>query len=114
MTIFTANVTAMYTLPQVEGQANVVVNAAYIITGVNGEHSVSVQFNQHHTIEQGKSFTPYSELTEDQVLGWISEDNILNWQSCVEEKIQVMLNPPVNPTSQKLPWLISQQEQNPA
>ena len=110
MTTFTTNVTAMYTLPQVDGQANVVVNAAYIVTGINGEHTVSVQFNQQHKIQQNESFTSYSDLIEDQVIGWISDENIANWQSCVEEKIQTMLNPPVNPTSQELPWLDSQQE----
>jgi hypothetical protein len=114
MTTFTTNVTAMYTLPQVDGQTDVVVNAAYIITGVNGEHTVSVQFNQHHKIQQGELFTPYSELTENQVIEWVSDENIANWKSCVEEKIQTLLNPPINPTSQELPWLDSQQEKNPA
>ena len=104
MTTFTTTVTQMYTLPQVEGQTDVVVNVIYLVTGVDDTYTANISFNQQYTIQQGGSFTPYSELTEAQVVAWADPQTITNMEACVQGKINSMINPPVSPTSQALPW----------
>ena len=104
MTTFTTTVTQMYTLPQVEGQTDVVVNVIYLVTGVDDTYTANISFNQQYTIQQGGSFTPYSELTEAQVVAWADPQTITNMEACVQGQINSMINPPVSPTSQTLPW----------
>ena len=104
MTTFTTTVTQMYTLPQVEGQTDVVVNVIYLVTGVDDTYTANISFNQQYTIQQGGSFTPYSELTEAQVVAWVAPQTITNMEACVQGQINSMINPPVSPTSQTLPW----------
>jgi len=104
MTTFTTTVTQMYTLPQVEGQTDVVVNVIYLVTGIDDTYTANISFNQQYTIQQGGSFTPYSELTEAQVVAWADPQTITNMEACVQGQIDSMINPPVSPTSQALPW----------
>jgi hypothetical protein len=104
MTTFTTTVTQMYTLPQVEGQTDVVVNVIYLVTGVDDTYTANISFSQQYTIQQGGSFTPYSELTEAQVVAWADPQTITNMEACVQGQINSMINPPVSPTSQALPW----------
>ena len=104
MTTFTTTVTQMYTLPQETGQTDVVVNVQYLITGVDGANIADIGFSQQFTIEQGEAFTPYAQLTEAQVVGWADPQTVSNMQACVQGQINSMVNPPVSPTSQALPW----------
>lgn len=104
MTTFTTTVTQMYTLPQVEGQTDVVVNVNYLVSGVDGANTADIGFNQQFTIQQGEAFTPYAQLTQAQVVGWADPQTVSNMQACVQGQIDSMINPPVSPTSQPLPW----------
>ena len=104
MTTFTTTVTKMYTLPQVEGQTDVVVNVNYLVTGVDGANTADIGFSQQFTIQQGEAFTPYAQLTQAQVVGWADPQTVSNMQACVQGQIDSMVNPPVSPSSQPLPW----------
>jgi len=104
MTTFTTTVTAMYTLPQVEGQTDVVVNVQYNVSGTDGTHTANIGLSEQYTIEQGGSFTPYAQLTEAQVVGWIPASALASAEACVQGQINSMITPPVSPTSQALPW----------
>ena len=104
-TQFSTTITAMYTLPQVEGQTDVVVNAMWEVTGVQDTYTASIGGNSQFTITQGEGFTPYADLTQAQVIGWIPESQITSAQACVHGQIDSMVNPPVSPTSQALPWV---------
>ena len=104
MTTFTTTVTQMYTLPQEAGQTDVVVNVNYFVNGVDGANTANIGFSQQFTIQQGGSFTPYAQLTEAQVVGWADPQTEANMQACVQGQIDSMINPPVSPTAQALPW----------
>ena len=104
MTQFLTTITAMYTLPQVDGNTDVVVNAMWKVTGVDGQYTADIGGNSQFTITQGAGFTPYSSLTESQVIAWIPEDQIVSAQQCVQGQIDSMITPPVSPSSQALPW----------
>ena len=104
MTTFTTTVTQMYTLPQEAGQTDVVVNVNYLVTGVDGANTADIGFSQQFTIQQGEAFTPYADLTEAQVVGWADPQTVSNMQACVQGQLNSIVNPPVSPTSQPLPW----------
>jgi hypothetical protein len=104
MTTFTTTVTQMFTLPQEAGQTDVVVNVNYLVTGVDGAYTADIGFSQQFTIQQGEAFTPYAQLTQAQVVGWADPQTISNAKACVQGQIDSMVNPPVSPTSQPLPW----------
>jgi hypothetical protein len=104
MTTFTTTVTQMYTLPQVDGQTDVVVNVNYLTTGVDGSNTAEIGFSQQYTIQQGEAFTPYASLTQAQVVGWVDPQTISNMEACVQGQIDSMITPPVSPASQPLPW----------
>jgi len=105
MTTFTNTITNMYTLPQVEGETDVVVNVMYQVTGVDGEYTANIGGNQQMTIQQGASFTPYADLTEEQVIGWLDPFAISNAEACVQGQIDSLINPPISPSNQPLPWV---------
>ena len=104
MTTFTTTVQTMYTLPQVDGQTDVVVNVNYLVAGVDGTYTANIGFSQQFTIQQGEAFTPYAQLTEAQVVGWADPQTISNMEACVQGQIDSMITPPVSPSSQPLPW----------
>jgi hypothetical protein len=104
MTTFTTTVQTMYTLPQVDGETDVVVNVNYLVTGVSGTYTADIGFSQQFTIQQGEAFTPYAQLTQAQVVGWADPQTVSNMQACVQGQIDSMITPPVSPTSQALPW----------
>ena len=102
MTQFSTTITAMYTLPQVEGETDVVVTAMWQETGVDGDYTANIGGSSQFTLSP--NFTPYADLTEAQVIGWIPESQITSAQQCVQGQLDSMANPPVSPTSQALPW----------
>jgi hypothetical protein len=108
MTTFTTTVIAMYTLPYVYGQDNVVVEVYYRITGVNGKHTANISFSQQYDIQQNSAFTPYDQLTEAQVIGWVDSQTIANFEVCVQDQINKIINLPVSPSSKSLPWAAQQ------
>jgi hypothetical protein len=104
MTTFTTTVSQMFTLPQEAGQTDVVVNVNYLVAGVDGTYTADIGFSQQFTIQQGEAFTPYAQLTEAQVVGWADPQTVSNAQACVQGQINSVINPPISPTSQALPW----------
>ena len=102
-TTFTTTITAMYTLQQPD--PNYVVNAWWVVTGVDGQYTASIGGNtQFNSADQVGAFIPYDQLTEATVIGWIPESAITSAQACVQGQIDSMINPPVSPEAQPLPW----------
>jgi hypothetical protein len=103
MTTFTTTITSMYTLNTPE--PDYVVNVLYQVTGVDGTNTASIGGNtQFNSADQEGAITPYADLTEAIVIGWIPESAIASAQACVQGQIDSMITPPVSPSSQPLPW----------
>lgn len=103
MTTFTTRITAMYTLQQPD--PNYVVNVLYEVTGVDGTYTASIGGNtQFSSADQEGAITPYADLTEAIVIGWIPESAIASAQACVQGQLDSMANPPVSPSNTALPW----------
>jgi hypothetical protein len=102
-TTFTTRITAMYTLQQPD--PNYVVNALWEVTGVDGTYTASIGGNtQFSSADQTGPVTPYADLTEAIVIGWIPESAIESAQACVQGQIDSMITPPVSPANTALPW----------
>lgn len=103
-TTYTTTINQMYTVNSPE--QGFVVNVLFTVTGVNGKNTASIDGNVQFTPETESGFTPYDELTESQVLGWINAatNNLENYKANVDGQIESMVNPPVSSEAQPLPW----------
>jgi hypothetical protein len=84
-----------------------VVNVLWTLTGVDGQYTASIGGNSQFTVQEG-TFTPYDELTQEQVIGWVQNslgaDGIANFEANVQGQINSMITPPVSPQNTPLPW----------
>jgi len=82
--------------------------AAYDVTGVDGEFTSSLSNTAQFSTSSVDSFVPYSELTEEIVLGWIKaeleENGVHSIEACIAGQIESEKNPPVSPEITPLPW----------
>jgi hypothetical protein len=101
MTTFTTTIDSMYTLDTPD--PGFVVNVLWTVTGVDGSNTASIGGNSQFTVQEG-TFTPYTSLTQSQVIGWIPESAITSAQACVQGQIDSMITPPVSPANTALPW----------
>jgi hypothetical protein len=107
-TTFKWSITQMQCLAQAEGQTDVVITAAWNCEGVeaSGDKTYASNYSgsASFTLDSSSSFTPFDQLTQAQVLGWVWQNP--NLQSTVEANVQVQLdrlaNPPI--VTPPLPW----------
>lgn len=105
---FTWSITEMGAWPSYEGQTDVVVWAQWRCEGletVSGqEYSSANAGTSAFTLAQGGSFTPYDQLTQEQVLAWV-------WQSVSKVDIEVGIQANIDqiakpkPEVLPLPWV---------
>ena len=103
MTTITWTVTAMDCYPQENGNADVVFNVHWTCSGTDGAYSASV-YSTCTIPYSGKSFTPYEDLTQNQVLGWVWASGVD--KDATEEAVVHQLNNQINPpvVTPPLPW----------
>lgn len=104
MTQFNWQISRLQIVPSEGGESDVVINAGWSCNGVSEGGSAGAAGNVEFTYSGGP-FTPYDQLTQDQVLGWV-------WSSPgfskvdVETDIQAAIDAEAqkfNPTP-PLPW----------
>ena len=103
-TTYTTTINQMFTVPNPTGY---VVNVIFIVSGTDGTHTAEIGGNIQFTPEQNEpNYIPYNELTQAEVLGWINDatDNQANYYANIDGQLNSIINPPVSPSSQPLPW----------
>jgi hypothetical protein len=102
-TTFTWSVTAMDCYAVEQGNADVVFNVHWTCAGVQDTYSASV-YNTCQVPYAGGQFTPYEDLTQEEVLGWIWANGVD--KDVTEEAVQSMINNQINPpvVTPPLPW----------
>ena len=105
MATFTWAVTQMDCYPQAEGETNVVFTVHWTCAGTQDTYSSSVYSTCGVPAPTG-AFTPYSALTQDQVLGWIWANGVD--QSATEAAVQTQIDNQINPpvVQPALPWAV--------
>lgn len=99
-------VVQMDAYPQADGEADVVFNVHWTLTGTDGTYSASVYGSQGVSLDPAAPFIPYADLTEAQVIGWVQDamgaEQVAALEANVATQIENQINPPVvNPP---LPW----------
>ena len=105
MTTITWTVTAMDCYPQADNETDVVFNVHWTCSGVDGEYNGSVYSTCQVPLSGTGTFTPYAQLTQDQVLGWIWANGVdqTATEAAVNQQIANQINPPV--VTPPLPWV---------
>lgn len=101
---YTWSVTAMDCHSNDGSNTDVVFNVHWRCVGTDGQYTASVYSTCIVYGGPSNSFTPYADLTQDQVLGWIWTHGVdqATVQADVAQQIQNQINPPV--VTLPLPW----------
>jgi hypothetical protein len=104
MTTFTWTVSQLDCYPQYENQTDVVFTVHWTCSGTDGTHTGSVYSTCSVTYVADTPYTPFADLTQDQVLDWIwaSGADKYSAQAAVQAQIDNQINPPI--VSPQLPW----------
>lgn len=105
-TTFTWNISQLDCLPTSPEGTDYVVTAHWQCNGVFADTCGSVYSTTAFTVAEGSDFTPYSDLTQDQVLGWIWTSGVDKdaTELAVDKQIQNQIAPPI--VSPTLPWAV--------
>jgi hypothetical protein len=108
MITYTWNITEISAYPEYYNLDNVIFNIEWRLDGTDGEHSGYSFGAQSLTLDDiGLLFTPYNDLTKEQVLGWtldaMGEETINILKYNIVTQIQDQKNPLV--VKLPLPWM---------
>jgi hypothetical protein len=103
-TVITWNISRLDRVPQTPEGADYVVTAYWSCSGVNGDYRANVYGTCSFAVMQGEAFTPYADLTLEQMLGWCWANGVdkESAEAAVEQQIENQKNPPI--VSPPLPW----------
>lgn len=100
-------VAQMEAYPEYEGNTDVVFTVHWCMDGTDGEYTAGVYGSVDLTLDPGAPFTPYVDLTEAQVIGWVQsalgEEQVAAYEANVAQQIEDEINPPV--VTPPLPWI---------
>jgi len=104
MTTFTWTVSQLDCYPQYDNQTDVVFTVHWTCSGTDGTHTGSVYSTCGVTYKADTPYTPYDQLTKNQVLGWIWANGVDkdSAEAAVQTQIDNQINPPT--ISPPLPW----------
>ena len=105
MATYTWNVSAIDCYPQADGETNVVFNVHWQLSATQDTYSGSVYSTCGVPAPTG-TFTPYADLTQDQVLGWIWANGVD--KDSAEASVQAQIDAQITPTvvQPALPWAV--------
>lgn len=103
MTTITWTVEQLDVKPTEDGRTDVVINAHWRCTGVDGDHTGTVYSSTAMGPLQAE-FTAYDQLTQQQVLDWVYAQGVdkAATEAAVQAQIDAQINPPV--ITPPLPW----------
>ena len=103
MTTITWSISAL-NCSTTEQNPDTVIVCHWTCSGTDGTYNASVYSTCSVPSPTG-SFTPYSQLTQEQVLGWCYANGVdkTATEAAVEAQLQAQINPPI--VTPPLPWL---------
>ena len=108
MTTITWQIEQMSCYPQELGETDVVFSAAWRVNGTDGTYNATVYGSQTLNPYTPKSpFTPYADLTQAQVVGWVQDMMGSEQVAAINANIEQQIESQVNPTviTPQLPWV---------
>jgi len=102
-------VNSMTAYPQYAGETDVVFQIAWVLSATDGTYNAAAYGSVDTTYVAGSPFTPYNELTLDQVNGWVATalgpDGIAKAQADCDAAIEAQKDAS-KPVTPPLPWNI--------
>lgn len=102
----------MQCYPQADGHTDVVISAGWRCNGAETANATDYTSTSYgtcsFTLDPSAPFTPYADLTQDQVLGWCWAGGVDKTaiEAAVQAQIDNQINPPV--IQPPLPWAPAQ------
>ena len=96
--------TYLWTIPQMDRLTSdgFVVTVHYNVSATDGTYSANTYGTVNCQQQPGETYTPYDELTEQQVVGWVQ--NALG-KDTVEASLQSQIDAQINPVQEAgVPW----------
>ena len=92
--------------PTSEGQTDVVFNVAWRVNATDGTFYATAYGTVGVTYVAGSPYTPYADLTQAQVVGWVQDamgpEQVASIEAGLSANIANQVNPPV--VTPPLPW----------
>jgi hypothetical protein len=92
--------------PTYESQSNVVFNVAWRVNATEDVYNATAYGTIGVTYEVGSPYTPFADLTQDQVVGWVQgsmgAERVASIEDGLATNIANQVNPPV--VTPALPW----------
>lgn len=96
---YTWNVVQMDAYPEKDGLTDVVFTVHWTLSGTDGTYTGGAYGSVGVTLDEGGSYTPYNELTQAQVIGWVQEslgaEQVASLEAGVASQIEQQINPTV-------------------
>lgn len=104
----TWNVVSMDAYPEKDGFTDVVFTVHWTLAGSDDEgHTGSAYGSVGVTLDADAPYTPYADLTKDEVIGWVQNalgaEQVASLEAGVEAQISSQINPTV--VTPPLPWV---------
>lgn len=92
--------------PSAEGQTDVVFTVHWRVNATDGTFYATAYGTVGITYVAGSPYTPYADLTQDQVIGWVQNamgpEQVASIEASLATSIANQVNPPV--VTPLLPW----------
>ena len=92
--------------PTAEGQTDVVFTVHWRANATDGTYNATSYGTAGVTYEAGSPYTPYADLTQDQVVGWVQAsmgaEQVASIEAGLATNIANQVNPPT--VTPPLPW----------
>ena len=99
-------VAKMDAYPELNDETNVVFNVHWRLAGTDGTYTADVYGSVSVPVDPDTPFTPYADLTHEQVVGWVQsalgDENVAACEAKIAKRIADQINPPV--VTPPLPW----------
>lgn len=108
--VYAWQITAMDCIPQVGDLTDYCVVAHWTCSGTDGTFTGSVYNTTTFNVDPDKpGYTPYADLTEAQVVGWVQDVLGPDTTQAVYASINAQIETQVNPTivTPPLPWKVN-------
>ena len=93
--------------PQHEGNQDVVFTIHWRRQATDGTHHADIYDSQGVTLDPDADFTPFADLTEAQVIGWLEaalgDEQLAAQITALDAQIEDQINPPI--VRPPLPWV---------
>ena len=100
------NIVQLDAYPEKDSLTDVVFQVHWTLSGTDGTYTNGVYGSVGVTLDEGGAYTPFSELTKDQVVGWVKNalgaEQVTQLEANVAQRIADQVNPPI--VTPPLPW----------